>query len=498
MPLNGYPLHRVPPAPPPPPPAARTWKQRAGLALAVLLGLVLFLPQAGSAQAASSPAASSIAVLMQSYDQNTGRIGSDWWTSAVSLSTVMTYRQATGDTQYDYAISGAFAKNSDFTNDYIDDTGWWSLVWLQAYDITGNTAYLNMARTTAAYMHNYWDGTCGGGVYWSTAKTYKASIANELFLAVSAGLHNRIPGDTTYLNWANQEWNWFKGSGLISGNLVQDGLDASTCAFHTATYTYNQGVVLQGLAELSRATGDASLLTTAKSIATAATQHFNRNGVLYEGCEPDCAGDGQAFKGIFARYLRALATASGTTQYDSFLTTTANSILADDTDSAGRQGNSFVGPFALWTPTTQASAAATLVAAKATAGSTSTGVLRGRQSGRCADVPGASQANGTRVALWDCNNGGNQSWTSTPSGQLTVYGTKCLDVDGAGTADGTAVQIWDCNNGGNQQWVLGGDGTVTNPASGKCLDATGNGTADGTLLELWTCNGGANQQWART
>ncbi len=474
--------------PPDPPKRWSTW------AAAALLSLTLLIPFSTNANAAPSPAARSISVLMQSYNSNTGRIGSDWWTSAVSLSTVMNYRQATGDTQYDYAISGAYAKNSNFTNDYIDDTGWWSLVWLQAYDDTGNASYLNMAKTTANYMHNYWDTQCGGGVYWSTAKTYKAAIANELFLAVTAGLHNRIPGDTTYLGWANQEWNWFTHSGLISGNLVRDGLDVSGCGFHTANYTYNQGVILQGLVELNRATGDSSLPNTAKSIATAATQRFNRGGVLYEGCEPNCSGDGQAFKGIFARYLRSLANATGTTQYDSFLTTTANSILANDTNSAGQQGNSFVGPFALWSPTTQASAAATLVAAKATATGTA-GVLRGQGSGRCADVPGAAQTNGTRIALWDCNGGANQIWTATPSAQLTVYGTKCLDVNGASTADGAAVQIWDCNNGGNQQWTIRADGTVVNTASGKCLDATAGAMANGTPLEIWTCTGGANQKW---
>ncbi|MFC1408506.1 glycoside hydrolase family 76 protein [Streptacidiphilus sp. N1-12] len=475
----------------------RKWAARVSVAV---LGLALLAPNVGSAQAAQTPAASSIAVLMQSYNANSGRIDAGgWWTSAVSLSTVMTYHQATGDSQYDYAISGAYAKNSSFTNDYIDDTGWWALVWIQAYDITGNTDYLNMARTTTNYMHNYWDSTCGGGVYWSTAKQYKASIANELFLAATAGLHNRIPGDTTYGGWATAEWNWFKNSGLISGNLVRDGLNVPTCTFSTANYSYNQGVILQGLIEQSRATGDTSLLTTANSIAAAAVARFNHNGVLYDGCEPNCTGDGSAFKGIFARYLRALATATGTAQYDTFLATTANSILATDTNSSGQQGNSFVGPFSLWTPTTQASAAEALVAALgSTTVPSSTGVLRGQESSRCVDVPNATQTNGTQVALWDCNGGANQSWTSDASGRLTVYGNKCLDVRSAGTADGTPVQIYDCNGTGAQLWTLRSDGTVVNTGSGKCLDATGHGTANGTLLEIWTCNGGTNQKWGRS
>jgi O-glycosyl hydrolase len=126
------------------------------------------------------------------------------------------------------------------------------------------------------------------------------------------------------------------------------------------------------------------------------------------------------------------------------------------------------------------------------------GILKGRSSGLCADVPGAGRTNGTQIALWDCNGAANQTWTQTPGGQLTVYGgAKCLDVNGGSTADGTAVQLWDCNNTPAQQWTVNTDGSVTNPASGKCLDATANGTAPGTLLEIWTCNHGDNQLWAR-
>ncbi|MGI5239859.1 ricin-type beta-trefoil lectin domain protein [Dactylosporangium sp. CA-139066] len=125
-------------------------------------------------------------------------------------------------------------------------------------------------------------------------------------------------------------------------------------------------------------------------------------------------------------------------------------------------------------------------------------VLRGAESGRCADVPALSQTNGTQLALWDCNGGANQTFTLTASKQLQVYGTKCLDVDAGGTADGAKVQIWDCNGGANQQWNVNADGTVVGVGSGKCLDATGHGTANGTLLEIWTCNGGDNQKWARS
>ncbi|BCY11436.1 ricin-type beta-trefoil lectin domain protein [Actinoplanes sp. L3-i22] len=124
--------------------------------------------------------------------------------------------------------------------------------------------------------------------------------------------------------------------------------------------------------------------------------------------------------------------------------------------------------------------------------------LHGIASGRCADVPGASQTNGTQLALWDCTGGANQSFNPTNSQELRVYGTKCLDVDGAATTDGAKVQIWDCNGGANQQWTLNADGTIVGAGSGKCLDATANGTVNGTLLEIWTCHGGDNQKWYRS
>ena len=124
-----------------------------------------------------------------------------------------------------------------------------------------------------------------------------------------------------------------------------------------------------------------------------------------------------------------------------------------------------------------------------------TGTLRGVASGRCLDVPGASQTNGTYLEIWDCNGGSNQQWTLTSSNQLTVYGTKCLDVPGHATTAGTRVEIWDCNGGTNQQWRVNSNGTVVGVESGLCLDVTGGATANGTAVELWSCTGASNQQW---
>ncbi len=132
------------------------------------------------------------------------------------------------------------------------------------------------------------------------------------------------------------------------------------------------------------------------------------------------------------------------------------------------------------------------------AGGGSTTVLQNTNSGRCLDVPGQTQTNGTQVTLWDCNGGTNQQWALTSGKQIQVYGSKCLDAEGAGTAAGTRVIIWDCGSGANQQWNVNSDGTVTGVQSGLCVGPNGGGAANSTPVTLQTCSGAASQKWTRS
>jgi hypothetical protein len=124
------------------------------------------------------------------------------------------------------------------------------------------------------------------------------------------------------------------------------------------------------------------------------------------------------------------------------------------------------------------------------------GAVYALAAGKCMDVTGASQTEGTAVDIWDCNDGSNQTWTHNSSKEFTVYsGADCLDAYNNETSSGTKVEIWPCNGGANQQWTINSNGTITGVQSGLCLDVSGNATADGTDLDIWTCNGQSNQQW---
>lgn len=344
----------------------------------------------GSSGAKSDPSAygqnatAAVVTLQTWYSQSSGLYASPtgWWNAANSITVLANYARVTGDKTYNPALANTFTAaqtlHANFINSYYDDQQWWALAWIEAYDLTGNASYLSMAQTIFSNVAaNGWDtSVCGGGVWWSTAQTYKNAIPNELFLTVAAALANRTSGTTSsgYLGWAQKEWAWFKASGMInSQNLVNDGLnstDPSACTNNgKQTWTYNQGVILGGLVELYRADKDSTLLPEAEAIAGAAISHLSVNGILTEPGTLS-GGDGPQFKGIFMRNLMELYQALPSDsvqagQYRGFAETNAQSIWKNDWNTGNDLGGLWQGPFDSADATRQASALDALIAADA-------------------------------------------------------------------------------------------------------------------------------------
>lgn len=191
----------------------------------------------------------------------------------------------------------------------------------------------------------YWDDeqakqSCGGGVWWDTKRTYKNAVTNQLCLLTAVKLAEVTPnGDAdTYWNWAKKEADWFLSSGMItSQGLIVDGLSKDgNCTPTGDIWTYNQGPILVGLAELGAHTGDTRYSQAAAQIAQAVMDTKSpllHNGVLTDSLPGDAKENDQAFKGILADYLNQYAQA----QSDPAITATIAAFL--NTNLAGLKSN---------------------------------------------------------------------------------------------------------------------------------------------------------------
>ena len=304
-------------------------------------------------------------VLMNAYDPDKAWFPSSWWNSAVALQTIGDYMQRTGDRRYLGQLDNTFEKDKgvfpagvlsgdpllgNFTSRAIDDSQWWALAWVQAYDLTGDPKYLNMAITIADYVYGYWDSsTCGGGVWWNAERTYKNAITNGLWIRLTAELHNRLPGDQLWLARSRSAWAWFQGSGMINASgLVNDGLTDACTNNGQNVWTYNQGMAIGAGLALWRATQDPGILASVRRLADAAIgpNGLTSDGILSESCDATdqtCDDNGKQFKGIFMRYWTELVDVTHDPRYSAFLAQQAQSIWNNDRDAADRLGTRWSG-----------------------------------------------------------------------------------------------------------------------------------------------------------
>jgi len=314
-------------------------------------------------------------VLQSWYKPDTGLYRTTgWWNSANAITVLADYSRVSGSRKYRSVFSNTFTAaqktSTGFLNKFYDDEGWWALAWIDAYGITHDARYLSMAESIFTDMSGGWDNTCSGGIWWSKDRKYKNAIANELFLDVAAqlALHAKRSRDRVgYREWAEKEWHWFSQSGMInSDHLVNDGLDESCSNNHKTTWSYNQGVITGGLAELSRSDSDPGLLTRADEIAAAAIAHLtDSQGILHDSCEPDCGADGTQFKGIFARNLTILEKIQPRPDMERFLQTNDDSVWAQVKGKDYRLGPVWSAPYGTADASSQSSAMDLLVAAAA-------------------------------------------------------------------------------------------------------------------------------------
>ncbi|KAH7305092.1 glycoside hydrolase [Rhexocercosporidium sp. MPI-PUGE-AT-0058] len=287
--------------------------------------------------------------MMTWYNAATGLWQEAWWPSANVVTMLANFHEyfpdmAKGITDQVFTTTFAVAERTfpGFINGFYDDELWWVLAWIQVYDVTNDQKYLDKAAAIFEDSKNAWGQSPCGGLWWDKAHTAVGAVENELYLSAAAKLANRRPNNPSggyYFNEAIKAYEWFVNSGLInSDNVINNGLVLSTCKNDgNLVFSYNQGILLSGLAELTWSTGDAKYNELANTIALAAMKNLtNSDGILTDPCDRGCNSDTEQFKGVFGRGIqflvnRAVVLPDATRViYVDFLTKNADSIWAYD------------------------------------------------------------------------------------------------------------------------------------------------------------------------
>lgn len=268
-----------------------------------------------------------------------------YWTYANGWQALMDGVERTGGQQYAGLIESFYEGQNQrgWFSGYYDDECWMTMALIHAFDLTGNSKYLNQATTLYADIMAGWDTSCcgaiPGGVWWDKAHTQKATAANAGAALAGARLYSRT-GNTAYLSFAQQVYSFWYAN-MVSGSTYQ------VCDHITTTgtkvwwrFTYNEGLMIGASVALYDATASSSVLTKARNIAGYMIQNevvsTQYGPALYDGDNSGCGGDCHEFKGPACRYLMELyAKDTSYAAYLAVLRGSANALwnLARNTNS---------------------------------------------------------------------------------------------------------------------------------------------------------------------
>lgn len=277
-----------------------------------VLVALLFLLGATAAQAETpvwqARAAAAAETLERTWGTPDGWNASENWQRFPITDVLMDYQRRTGDTRWQGKIAAAVRNRA---GRYLNDDDLWAVIAsVDAWQTERDPELLAWAATNySRIVADHWDDHCGGGLWWDPKHSYKNAITNELLLTASTRLY-LATGQEAYRAWALRTWSWFAASGMIGPDaLVNDGLNAQCRNNGAPRYTYNQGVMLGGLTDLTAITGDPQYREAALRTALAASRTLvTPQGLLTEPSD-DLGRDGPMFKGVFAYHLGHLVEA---------------------------------------------------------------------------------------------------------------------------------------------------------------------------------------------
>ncbi len=157
-------------------------------------------------------------------------------------------------------------------NVYYDDSGWWGLSFIDAYQASHNPAYLADARRAMRFIvGSGWDAKLGGGTWWDTFHHHKTIEPLAAAVMIGTRLYT-LDHDTWALGWAQKLLAWANAHSFNqTAGLYQRSATDNT------VMDYVQGLMATANWELCKALKKQSYCAKAQQVANASLSQFGQN-----------------------------------------------------------------------------------------------------------------------------------------------------------------------------------------------------------------------------
>ncbi len=165
---------------------------------------------------------------------------------------------------------------------YYDDNEWVGIELVRIYELTHSASALGVAEGIMAFVMAGWQTTgpegeelaCPGGVPFSNAieNTERNTVTDGPGAELALQLY-RITGNATYLQFAEQAYNWVRTCLLSENGLYADHIGPHGGVEETY-WSYNQGSMIGAGVLLDQATHNSAYLYQARQTAATALAYF--------------------------------------------------------------------------------------------------------------------------------------------------------------------------------------------------------------------------------
>lgn len=176
---------------------------------------------------------------------------------------------------------------------FYDDNQWIGITYMDAYNRTNDSLYLNLATEIYGFMMTGFDTLAGGGLYWKEFdETTKNTCSNGPGILLALQLYNATH-QNNYLDTAILLYEWVNNKLKSPDGLFFDHIKLPSREIDKRKYTYNTGTMLQSNVLLYKITNNKKYLNAAQQQAAASLKFFYKknlfpdnywfNAVLFRG-----------------------------------------------------------------------------------------------------------------------------------------------------------------------------------------------------------------------